>query len=101
MFTHMDGKNIEKRLDSLLELRKRYQVPLFVQQVGSKSGEDPDNAMLKEVLDALSSNNIGWTLWEYRSSNNPNSHGVYYSVQGGGWQVKPAVMRLVTSYFKH
>lgn len=99
-FTHKQGNNIDKRLQSMLEFRKRYQVPLFVQQVGSKSGDDPNNAKLKQVLDGLSSNNIGWTLWEYRASSNPNSHGVNYSVQGGAWRAKPEVMRLVTSYFK-
>ena len=92
--------SIRERAQVLLDLRAKAGVPLFVQQVGVKSGEDPDQSQLKQVLGVLNDNRIGFAYWEYRGAKSPDNYGVLF---GGGkkeWQVNQPVMSAISQAFK-
>ncbi len=88
-----------RRLQALLDLRAERNVPIFVQQVGVKQGEDPDQSQVKAVLSYLNANRVGFTYWEYRGSKNEDTYGVFYK-RGKDWEAKPAVLNAITSAFK-
>jgi len=94
--------SIRERAQALLDLRAKAGVPVFVQQVGVKAGDDPDQSQLKQLLDVLVSNRIGFTYWEYRGAKSPDNYGVLFggNKRGGGWQVNQPVMSAISAAFK-
>lgn len=105
LFLHAKGgeaqnvAQLKGRFQTLLDLRSKYNVPIFVQQVGVRTKDDPTQAQVKAVLSALVDNRVGFTYWEYRGSNNPGEYGVHYQTKGG-WVPKPEMMSAVTASFK-
>jgi len=91
---------VRSRMQTLLSLRSQYRVPIFVQQVGTKSGEDPDAGQLRAVLGGLIENRIGFTYWEYRGSANADEYSAWYQKGKAEWAVKPGVMNAVSESFK-
>lgn len=107
LFLHARGgasesslEELHKRAAYLLALRATYQVPVFVQQVGVRSCEDPDAKAVKAVLSHLVKNRIGFTYWEYRGASNPDTYGVLYQ-QGNRWVAKQDWLDAITPFFKH
>jgi len=92
-------QSIRSRLQSLLDLRAQKRVPVFVQQVGVRPGDDPDLSKLHGVLDGLVQNRVGFTYWEYRGSSNPGEYGVLFQ-RGNEWQSKPAVLNAISESFR-
>ncbi|WP_374562371.1 glycoside hydrolase family 5 protein [Ideonella sp.] len=90
---------LRERSKRLLELRAEHQVPVFVQQVGVRSGEDPDRHGVKAVLSNLVANRIGFAYWEYRGAVNPNEYGVMYQ-RGNEWVPKRDWIDTITPFFK-
>jgi hypothetical protein len=88
------------RMQTILALRSQYRVPVFVQQVGTKSGEDPDAGQLRQVLGGLVENRIGFTYWEYRGSANPDEYSALYQKSKSEWAIKPGVMNAVSDALK-
>lgn len=79
--------DLRERAAALTSLRQRHQVPVFVQQVGVRSREDPDLSRVREVLRHLVQQRIGFTYWEYRGSASPGEYGVHYQ-RGNQWVAK-------------
>jgi hypothetical protein len=110
MFLHENGGkesgigSIKERAQYLLELRAKANVPLFVQQVGVKNGEDPDQSQLRQLLGVLNDNRIGYAYWEYRGAKSPDSYGVLYGGSKNGkhdnWQVNRPVMDAISQAFR-
>jgi hypothetical protein len=75
------------RAQQLLTLRNQHKVPVFVQQVGVRSSEDPDIRLVRGVLQHLVQQRIGFTYWEYRGAANPGEYGVHY-LRGKQWVAK-------------
>jgi hypothetical protein len=92
-------KNLSKRLQGLTDLRDQKQVPIFIQQTGSKSGEDPDMTYLNAVLSLLNQNQVPWTLWQYRDHASANGYGMYYPERNGQWVLKKDRLEVVKKYF--
>lgn len=106
LFLHARGgandSNLEElraRAKHLLALRAERKVPVFVQQVGVRSGEDPGVKAVKVVLSHLVENRIGFTYWEYRGASNPNEYGVMFQ-RGSQWVAKRDWIDAITPYFK-
>jgi aryl-phospho-beta-D-glucosidase BglC (GH1 family) len=91
--------NLSMRLQGLTDLRDSHNVPIFVQQTGSKSSEDPNNMYLDAVLSLLNSKSVPWVWWEYRDHVSPGGYGIYYPDRDGNWILKPTRLDGVKSYF--
>jgi hypothetical protein len=94
--------NLNIRLQGLLRVRDDHDVPIFVQQTGVRTGDDPTYVYLNAALSLLNTNFVPWTEWDYRDgSNSPNSFGVYYQDVHGNWILKPNTLSTVISYLLH
>jgi Cellulase (glycosyl hydrolase family 5) len=97
-----EAQNVDKlkgRFQTLLDMRSKYNVPIFIQQVGVRTKDDPTQGQVKAVLSALVDNRVGFTYWEYRGSNNPGEFGVHYQTKSG-WVQKTPTLQAVTAAFK-
>ncbi|MBI3130807.1 MAG: cellulase family glycosylhydrolase [Acidobacteria bacterium] len=88
------------RLQHLLDLQTAHQVPIFVQQCGVMSGDDPDLSYLNAMLSLLNGKGVGYTYWEYRDSLNPDAYGVIYQDGHGRWITKQGFLDAISGYFK-
>lgn len=88
------------RLQNLLDLQSAHQVPIFVQQCGVNTGDDPDLSYLNAMLTLLNSKGVGYTYWEYRDTLNPDAYGVLYQDGHGGWIPKTAYLNAISGYLK-
>jgi hypothetical protein len=92
--------NLSTRLQYLLDLRTAHNVPVFVQQAGVQSGDDPDQTYLNALLSLLDGKSVGYTYWEYRDNTNPSGYGVIYQDGSGGWVTKTAELAAISAGFK-
>jgi len=88
------------RLQNLLDLKATRRVPIFVQQCGVMTGDDPDQSYLTAMLDLLNAKGVGYTYWEYRDTLNPNGYGVLYQDGHGGWIPKQPFLDAVSAHLK-
>ena len=95
--------SIRERAQELLDLRAKANVPLFIQQIGVKQGEDPDQSQLRQLLGLVNDNHIGFAYWEYRGSKSPDSYGVLFG-QGkngrGQWETNQPALSAISQAFK-
>ncbi len=93
--------SLPSKVQALVDLRTRYGVPIFLQQVGVTTANDPDYSKLKGVLDLLNANRIGWTYWEKRGGNtDPSQYSAYYMDGHGGWLIKQDTYDAVVGKFQ-
>jgi hypothetical protein len=97
---HAHGmEGIRRHLDALTQLRDAHAVPVFVQQAGVRSGDDPDRRGLDALLDALATAHVGYAYWEYRGATDPGSYGVLYR-SPDGWTTKDPWLRDIGAHFR-
>jgi hypothetical protein len=87
------------RLKRLTDFRARHNVPVFVQQVGVRSLEDPDRRALREMLQALVASRLGFTYWDYRGAGNPDEYSVLYE-RGRDWVAKREWIEAISAAFR-
>ena len=92
-------QNLGDRLQSLLNLRATKNVPIFVQQVGVQSGDDPTQVYLHAALSLLTTNGVGFAWWVYRDPQIVDSYGAVYLGADGTWMTKADVLPVISSYF--
>jgi aryl-phospho-beta-D-glucosidase BglC (GH1 family) len=92
--------NLEERLKALTDFRDKYNVPVFVQQTGARSGEDPGGAYADAVLSLLNKNNVGWAWWTYRQENFGDGFSIEYQKKDGSWVRKDDLLAIISKYFK-
>lgn len=92
---------LRERLDSLLWIRDNNLAPIFVQQTGVKSGEEPSSDLpyLNGLLTLLNTKQVGYTYWMYRDTLNPDAYGVIYQDGKGGWKTKDDFLNTISGYF--
>ena len=106
LFLHTGGTqaqniaDLQTRLQTLLDLRSAKGAPIFVQQTGVQSGDDPDLTYLNALMPMLNQNGVGYTYWMYRDNQNPNGYGVIYQDGSGGWIPKQPFLDAISGYFK-
>ncbi len=89
------------RLQGLTALRDTHNVPIFVQQTGARSGDDPDLAYTHALLSLLNKNNVGWTWWTYRQDGPyPDGYGILYPNKTSAWITKNNVLSVITKYLQ-
>jgi hypothetical protein len=60
--------SLEERLGALKRMRNRRNVPVFIQQLGVRSGDDPTQFYLDAALKRVTSAGIGYTGWQWRQN---------------------------------
>lgn len=91
--------DFDRRLGLLTRFRNAHAAPVFVQQVGVRSGEDPQRRALHAMLDRLAAARVGYAYWEYRGAGNPDDYGVYYR-DGGSWALKTDWLRDISAHLR-
>jgi hypothetical protein len=93
-------QNLSDRLQYLVDLRATRNVPVFVQQVGVCSVDDPDQVYLNAALSMLTTQGVGFAWWLYRDAAYPDGYGVHYQDGGGNWLTKAPVLATIQTYFR-
>ncbi len=91
---------LSQRIQYLLDFKAAHQAPVFVQQCGVQTGDDPDLSYLNAMLSLLNGKGLGYTYWEYRDTFNPNAYGVIYQDGHGGWIPKQAYLDTISGHLK-
>ncbi len=83
LFIHPNGTQqqnldtIDKRIGALTSMRSNRNVPIFVQQYGVRTGDDPNEFYLDYGLNKLNSLGVGYTGWQWRqNTTNPDEYAV-------------------------
>jgi hypothetical protein len=93
--------DLEYRLRHLTDFREKYTMPVFVQQTGVRSGDDPGEIYTDAVLALLNRNNVGWDWWEYRQQGPfSGGYGVWYVRNDGTWIKKEVVSGVISKHLK-
>jgi hypothetical protein len=93
---------LKERLQHLVDLRSSKRVPIFVQQVGIDTVNDPGLLYQSAVLELLNSWSIGYTWWTYRDGVNPDGKGVMFQdkTNHNKWVTKQPVLDMMGTFFK-
>jgi aryl-phospho-beta-D-glucosidase BglC (GH1 family) len=95
--------DLRNRLWYMLRFRDANNVPVFIQQTGSRNGEDPDMTYAKTALSLLRDNRIWWTWWTYRQDGTyKDGYGIYYQQNSApdGWSEKTELLQMISGYFR-
>ncbi|MGW8390844.1 glycoside hydrolase family 5 protein [Pseudoduganella sp. HUAS MS19] len=69
--------NLERRLAALVSMRDNRNVPVFIQQFGVRTGDDPGNFYLDAGLSRMNAAGVGYTGWQWRqNTTNPDEYAV-------------------------
>lgn len=60
--------NLESRLGALVAMRNNRNVPVFIQQFGVRTGDDPGNFYLDAGLSRMNAAGVGYTGWQWRQN---------------------------------
>jgi hypothetical protein len=60
--------NLESRLGALVAMRNNRDVPVFIQQFGVRTGDDPGNFYLDAGLSRMNAAGVGYTGWQWRQN---------------------------------
>jgi hypothetical protein len=92
--------NFRKRAKQIVDFRDRHQVPVFVQQIGVKSKDDPSKRGVKEMMKVMVDYKLGFAWWTYRGAGNPHEFSVVYP-ERGQWVFKRDWLDEISWAFKH
>lgn len=92
--------NLKERLKALTDFRDKHQVPVFVQQTGARSGEDPGGVYTDAVLSLLNQNHVGWAWWTYRQDNFGDGFSIEYKKKDGTWARKDDLIAIISKHLK-
>lgn len=67
--------NLESRLGALVTMKNTRNVPVFIQQYGVRTSDDPGNFYLDAGLSRMNAAGIGYTGWQWRQ--NTTNYGEY------------------------
>lgn len=92
--------NLVERLKALTDFREKYQVPVFVQQTGARSGEDPGGVYADVVLSLLNENQVGWAWWTYRQDTFGDGFSIEYQKKDNSWVRKDELLAIISKRLK-
>lgn len=87
---HWDAQRIKLQMDAAAAWGKEHNVPLICNEFGVYRRVTPQDSRMRWIHDvrtALESDNIGWTMWDYRGG-----FGVVWKPDGQAAKVDPAVV---------
>ncbi|HZX29495.1 MAG TPA: cellulase family glycosylhydrolase [Telluria sp.] len=94
--------NLESRLGALTAMRDTRQVPVFIQQFGVRSGDDPTHFYLDAGLARMNAAGVGYTGWQWRqNTTNPDEYALVIEDPNTGADiVKTAELAIYSRYWK-
>ena len=94
--------NLEARLGALVNLKTTRGVPVFIQQFGVRTGDDPGEVYLEAGLSRMNAAGIGYTGWQWRQNTSSLSeYAVIVEAANTGEEiVKTAVLAMYSKYWK-
>jgi hypothetical protein len=101
-----DPKRFDKGIARLNKLRADYGVPVYVQQLGRNSSEDPGLTLMRRAVEVMRDNNIGYAWWQWKQNTaNPGNMGLFYKDEtdpsGLTWVPKTAELELMAQEWTH
>lgn len=93
---------LEARLGALATMKASRNVPVFIQQYGIRSGDDPGQFYLDAGLSRMNAAGIGYTGWQWRqNTTSPDEYAVVIEDPVTGADiVKTAVLSVYSKYWK-
>ncbi|GLH72819.1 hypothetical protein GETHLI_13210 [Geothrix limicola] len=108
LFIHPNGTQaqnlatIDSRLGALATMKTNRNVPVFIQQFGVRSGDDPGQFYLDAGLSRMNAAGIGYTGWQWRqNTTSPDEYAVVIEDPNTGADiVKTGVLQVYSKYWK-
>ncbi|HEX7688220.1 MAG TPA: cellulase family glycosylhydrolase, partial [Burkholderiaceae bacterium] len=109
LFAHTDAgtpaqvlADLQSRFDALVAMRDARAVPVFVQQFGVRTGDDPDETILSGGLAMMDAAGVGYTGWQWRqNTTDPSQFAVVVADPVTGADVyKTAVLQAYSAGWK-
>ncbi|HJW57833.1 MAG TPA: hypothetical protein VJ577_21435, partial [Burkholderiaceae bacterium] len=94
--------NLETRLGALASMKTSRNVPVFIQQFGVRTADDPTWFYLDAGLSRMNAAGIGYTGWQWRqNTSSPDEYAVVIEDGTTGTDVvKTAVLAVYSKYWK-
>lgn len=94
--------NLEERLGALTRMKKKRNVPVFIQQLGVRSGDDPIQFYLDAALSRVTVAGIGYTGWQWRqNTSKPDEFAIVVEDEKTGEEwVKWEVLNVYSRYWR-
>jgi hypothetical protein len=84
-------------LAKLVRMRDERGVPIFVQQVGRKTGDDLDLAFMRRAVEQLHQYGVGYAWWQWKqNTSDPDEYALNYKGPGHTWVAKTNEIELLT-----
>lgn len=88
----------DQGLQYLVDMRHRKNVPIFVQQLGRKTGEDMNLHFMRHALERMHAQDVGYCWWQWKqNTSSPGAYGLHYKNELGGWIEKSDELALLRS----
>lgn len=93
---------LDDRIAALATMKTNRQVPVFVQQYGVRTAEDPSGFYLDAGLSKLNAAGIGYTGWQWRqNTSSPDAYALVLTDPNTGQDmVKTALLAIYSKYWK-
>jgi hypothetical protein len=94
--------SLDSRLGALVSMKNTRMVPVFIQQFGIRSADDPGNFYLDAGLGRMNAAGVGYTGWQWRqNTSSPDEYAIVISDPTTGADlVKTSVLAVYASYWK-
>jgi hypothetical protein len=93
-------ERFDAALGSLAAFREELGAPVFVQQLGRKSGADPALEHMAHALDEMHRADVGYTWWQWKQNTaNSLEYALHYKDGRGGWVAKDDEIACLTNYW--
>jgi hypothetical protein len=103
----MDHAFLAGLFQCAINFRRNFNVPVFIDQIGVRSGVPDSLRWTSDMLDLFNANNIGWAYWDYRSeftgrgkSLQANDIGVTWQDATGQWRQKSDWIAMLSAHMK-
>lgn len=98
-------KNPEKfdaGLAKLTAMRDARNVPIYCQQMGRRSSDDPDLSFMRRACQRAQDERMGYAWWEWKNhvKGNPDSYGINYPAKDGSWIRKQAEYDTLSGFWQ-
>lgn len=94
----VDPPRFDKAMHRLTKLRDDFNVPIYLQQVGRNSSEDPGLTFMRRAIEKMNEARAGFAWWQWKqNTSNPGNMGLNYKTpDGAGWIAKQDEISLLS-----
>jgi hypothetical protein len=93
--------NWQNRFTTITAFRDSANVPLYINQVGVHTGDDPSQVYQTTMLDAMKAQKTAFAWWEYKDTSiDSTQYGLLYlnPINDGSYLTKTVALNLLESY---